>query len=99
MILSENEINFLEKFVQENEKNEYRDCLSIQDGYNGIKEYKQILHDKVATYIIFGQSAMGYTCYSLYKSLNNTIYFINVSLQTPQYCCKINDIHFFDKFV
>jgi len=42
---------------------------------------------------------MGYTCYSLYKSLNNNIYFIRVSLQTPDYCCKINDIHFFDKFV
>jgi hypothetical protein len=99
MKLFEDQIDFLEKFIQENENPNCSHCLSIQDGYNGIKTYNEILNADVSTYIIFGGSGFGYTCYSLYKSQNNTIYFICVNLQTPQYCCKVNNINFFDKFV
>jgi hypothetical protein len=34
-------------------------------------------------YIRFGESAMGYNVYSLYKSENKNIYLIYVSIQTP----------------
>jgi hypothetical protein len=97
--LSQNKIDFLEKFILKNEKNECINCLSIQNGLNGIEMYKQILQDPPSTYKIFGETGMGYTCYSIYKSHDNIIYFICVNMQTPEYCCKINNINFFKKFI
>ena len=99
MPITEEQITVLDTFISNNEpdpndKEESRG-ISIDDLKNGINEYKILRKKKGPEYEIFGSNAMGYNCYSLYKSRQNKIYVFSVYMQTLKTYYIIEDESWF----
>jgi hypothetical protein len=98
MPITEEQITVLDTFISNNEPDPNdKDFhgLSICDLENGKNEYKILREKKGPEYEIFGSNAMGYNCYSLYKSRQNTIYVFTVYMQSPQSYYIIEDESWF----
>ena len=83
----------LDKFITDNEPTEnIRDfAISGRDLYDGKKMYNTMKNDPNPKYEIFGSNGGGYTCFGLYKSKDQNMYIIIVSVQTPVHYVKIED--------
>lgn len=85
--------NLIEDFINKSKPDDsiHSFAISYRDLDNGKILYNKMINNNKQHYEIFGSNAMGYTCFALYKSLNNIIYMIVVSIQTPTHYVIIND--------
>jgi hypothetical protein len=85
--LSQEKITYLEDFIKKTVPRKSGDILSnvsIGDVICGLDIYKKMKDGEIDTkYYKFGENGMGYTVYSLYKSISGKIYLIHVDMQTP----------------
>ena len=83
----------LDKFITDNEPTEnIREfAISGRDLCDGKKMYNTMKNDPNPKYEIFGSNGGGYQCFGLYKSKDQNMYIIEVSVQTPVHYVKIED--------
>lgn len=91
--IQNNPYDLIEDFISKNKptNNIHSFAISCGDLYNGKILYNKMVNNNKQHYEIFGSNGMGYTCFALYKSLNNSIYMIVVSIQTPTHYVLIKD--------
>ena len=98
MPLSEDCITELEEFIVENmssPRDKICGGLSRNDLLYGVNIYKKIKTISGPYYEIFGSNALGYTCYSLYKSKDGNIYIVQVNMQKLDSYCLVNNEEWF----
>jgi hypothetical protein len=87
----------LDNFIANNSPvNKINDAISIIDLHSGKELYNKIKNTYKPHYEIFGSNGMGYTCFSIYKNIEDTIYLFVINIQTPIYYIKIENETFFE---
>jgi len=79
-ILDKNQIELLDKFINENEPT-YEHCISIKDIKKRKICYDLINIATIGSYYIYGGS--GFRTYSFFKGKDNKIYNFEIYLQEP----------------
>lgn len=79
--LSSENIIQIENFIRNNVEKKENLCISNSGLNNAFIYFEKIDKLPINSYYIFDSAAMGYTCYSIYKSTSGQIYIIVISIQ------------------
>lgn len=94
MSISEEMCDILDEFIKDTVESDsiYQFCISSRDLNYGKKVYNKLKNseEKSASYELFGSNGAGYTAFALYKSKEDIIYVIRVSVDTPTDYIKID---------
>ena len=72
-------------------ENKYDFEISYRDIEYGVECYNTMKKKDGPLYEIFGECAMGFICFSLYKSSDSKIYLIEVNVNKPTYFMELSD--------
>ena len=99
MPISQEQINMLEDFMSSSKKSTYP-SISTSDLKYGKQLYNRMLTEPGPDYRIIGSDGSGYICYGIYKSKEDKLYIVTVSILDSNTeissCILIKDEKWFD---